>query len=413
MERDVKDREISSSGLIVIAPPLDDGALDALLAGFRGQVVLVEPDPDRALRLQSREGVRVIAAAIGHEPGQRPLFRFNFPGLRSLFAPTAALKDSLPGLREVGRTMVSVIASAELARQLGDLPEPLALHIDAPGAELMVLQGLATAGVLARVARLQMRCGTVPMVEGAASRAAVQDWIVDQGFVLAADTSDDPDWAELEFRVDLVARALDETRAALKVSEDVAHQQQAQISALKHEAADRDKTITDLETGLAAARKAKAETDSALKQRDVTLKSREDDLAKVTGERDTARGQAEQRNKRITELEATVNAARQTTERAKSDLGVALRMQMLAQSDLRDLQMRFRDVEQARSSQQSLLEKLTPRLQQAARQLQQLQLADTPALLEEKPSDANRGAIAPHLPKSKTKRKSGKKTAGK
>lgn len=69
-------------------------------------------------------------------------------------------------------------------------------------------------------------------------------------------------------------------------------------------------------------------------------------------------------------------AAEQQVAQSKADLAVALRMQMLAQSDLRDLQARFREVEQARKAQQELLQKLTPRLQQAAHQMQHMQLIE-------------------------------------
>jgi len=480
MDLDVTDRDIPTSGLIVIGPPLADGALDDLLASAKGQVVLVEPDPSRALRLRALEGVRVIDAAIGQKAGQNSLVQFNFPGLRSLFAPTAALKEALPGLREVGRMTVAVMTPAELAQELEDLTGPLALHVNAPGAEMTILEGLAAHGFLARVAHLQLRCGTVPMVEGAASRAVLQDWVLKQGFTLTGNSSDDPDWAELDFHVDLVARALDETRAELATSIETGKKQQTQIAALEKDLSDsraalksreadlakanderdtargqaenRSKRIAELENTVNETRRTLAETEKALgdaqqnleeksdalKDRDqkiatlekelsdsrAALKSREAELAKANDERDTARGQAENRSKRIAELENTVNKAQEDTQQAKSDLGVALRMQMLAQSDLQELQVRFREVEKARASQQALLEKLTPRLQQAAHQLQQLHLAENnldvpdPAAIDDqgptdesaKPPKAKPTPKAPRKAQTKTTRKPSKKT---
>ena len=500
-----------TSGLIMIAPPLTDSALDAILGGKRSFVVLVEPDPDRAQKLQARDGVRVICAAIGPEPGQRPMVRFNFPGLRSLFTPTATLRDALPGLRETGRTPVTVISPDDLAAQVEDLPDSAEMHIDAPGAEKMILQGLADRGVLARVSHLHLRCGTLPMVEGAAARSELEDWIRGQGFVLAADTSEDPDWSVLEFRADVVARALDEARAALKQSDQTAQRLQEQLTTLETERATRDKMIADLEAALttvtkernsaraqseqrakqitelesagnaarqaatkteqalaeaekaredsADALKAKAEAlakvtnerdtaraqseqrakriadlegsvnaarqattkaeralDEAQKERDelvATLDARKTELGRVTNERDIARTQAEQRAKRISELESSVNQARQATEQTKADLGLALRMQMLAQADLRELQVRFAEVEQARSAQQTLLENLTPRLQQAARQLQQLQLADLPPAIEDAPRGRSLLAITQEKQKSKGKEKDSRKVGKK
>lgn len=53
-----------------------------------------------------------------------------------------------------------------------------------------------------------------------------------------------------------------------------------------------------------------------------------------------------------------------------------MRAQMIAQTDLRELQARFAVSERARATQEELLRKLTPRLQEAS---QQLQLLASPA----------------------------------
>ncbi len=76
---------------------------------------------------------------------------------------------------------------------------------------------------------------------------------------------------------------------------------------------------------------------------------------------------------------------------ARSDLAVALRVQTMAQADLRDLQTRFGQSEQARQEQAALLQKLTPRLQQAAAQLQALSHAEEPSR-EAYFEDMDRGA---------------------
>jgi uncharacterized membrane protein YccC len=87
----------------------------------------------------------------------------------------------------------------------------------------------------------------------------------------------------------------------------------------------------------------------------------------------------------------------------RSDLAIALRMQALAQSDLRAVEERYKVAEQARSKQATLLQKLTPRLQQAAQQLQVMAQNDEAARLESEPATKRERGKKP---------KSGKKRSG-
>ncbi len=70
--------------------------------------------------------------------------------------------------------------------------------------------------------------------------------------------------------------------------------------------------------------------------------------------------------------EEALVAAQLRIEALQSDLAIALRMQQQAQADLRELRSRYQDNEEVRATQFALLQKLTPRLTQAAQHLQQM-----------------------------------------
>jgi hypothetical protein len=67
----------------------------------------------------------------------------------------------------------------------------------------------------------------------------------------------------------------------------------------------------------------------------------------------------------------------------KANLAMALRMQMLAQTDLRELQERYLEVNRQRSVQAELLQKLAPRLLLARNQLEELAARSLPAAPEQ------------------------------
>lgn len=110
-------------------------------------------------------------------------------------------------------------------------------------------------------------------------------------------------------------------------------------------------------------------------------------------------------------------AARAKIEKLQSDLSIALRMQQLAQADTRELRDRYQKNEKIRETQSALLQTLTPRLQQAATQLQQLVVKDeNPVALEPDttdtpapPSTRSRKTPAKPTKRNTTRSKSGGK----
>ncbi len=113
----------------------------------------------------------------------------------------------------------------------------------------------------------------------------------------------------------------------------------------------------------------------------------------LLAEQDQAMAAQEQMRGALTRKDEQIAALEDSDESIRSDLAVALRMQSLAQSDLRELQVRYREADADRRSQAELLQALTPRLQQAAAQLHLLTQSDPVAaeqLVEVKPVPAKR-----------------------
>ena len=587
MAQDTPDTPDRKTGCfrIIIGPPTEAGALEALLeATLSGapdrKVLVIEADPDRAAKLETQlPQAQVIAAAVGAQAGEAELVQYNFPGLAGITPPLPALSAILPGLREVSRKQTAMIGVDAVVKWLGKrgAAGPLDLYIDAPGSEMAILDGIAAAGLLAVCARLRLRCGAEPMFEQAAGRDALLERCLAEGLKLVQEETDDPDFPEMFFEVDLAARALEEARSELAKLKRKSTADKAQITKLKkeqaataaqleeatqastteqaqktaaqaqiatlttqlealqaevgeeqqttsqirdalhkrngelearskameeartaHEAAlaelqaELDKVRDEMKTASEADRKnlvqvrdklnkrnseleavqAQADTQAVeLEAQAKALKSAKKKLAKREAKLETSAAELAEALMQIDRLEGQVRSleeaqktgqqnlaqARDTLnkrslaletrtkeledaraeaaqyagrpsepdadtlaqlEQSKADLAVALRMQMLAQSDLRDLQARFREVSQARAAQQTLLEKLTPRLQQAAQQLQHMQLvdaeprADIPRL-EAAQTEAEIVPEADSKPSAKRATKSGAKSKSK
>lgn len=288
------------------------------------RVVLVQPEAELAGRLAAAArdltGVSVHPVALGRSAGEAVLRVMNFADLTALRPMTDRLRALLPGLREIARQDVTRITVAGLLEQAGALPDPLRLGITAPGEEAEILQALAEAGLLERLASLRLRCGEEIFHDGAEARPALLARMEAAGFVLQRSDHSDPDWPVLEFWPDRVGRAL--TGAQARVAEleaeltDAAQQRQAlqdRYKELSGEADWRHKRIAELETAAVDAATAAAATLNGVKtemagqaaaladaaQQQQALQDRYKDLAE----------KADWRQKRIAALEAAAGKA--------------------------------------------------------------------------------------------------------
>ncbi len=298
------------------------------LPEFRGlgarQVVLLEPAADAAKALERMTAgwaeARVVNAAVSARDGQAELCLWNLARLNSPAQAGPQLGELYPGLRQRARQSIRLLSPRSLLAEIGGIARPMLLVMETPGCERDILEGWKADGLLDQVDQLELHCPEEVLYEGAATRAELEGWLEEEGFVATSRDDDDPDWTILHLRADRRARALGRARADIAGHLETIAMQQEALTA----------------------------RDSALKEASGRIEALEAAHAQTCKERD----------------------------KAFDDLGLALRMQGLLQADLDDLRERYRRSEEARTDQEALLRKLTPRLQEAAHQLRQLHLAD-------------------------------------
>ncbi|MBT9247633.1 hypothetical protein KM031_21810 (plasmid) [Gemmobacter fulvus] len=501
------DPALTASGTLVHIGAGSGERLAAQQSSGLSRIVLVEPDPELAAALirQTRDEPRieVLPLAVAGADGEATLEVMNFPDLSSLRRPNAALRGLFPGLRARAQPVVEVLSPATLLARLGPLDQPLHVILEAAGAEQEILTGWKAAGALAQIDRLELRCGEEPFHDGAAGRAALESWLVAEGFALDRRDQTDPDWPVLHLRADAHARAqtaaLTEARTALQALESRAQQAETalteaearahaaaasaatrlaaleqslaeaqsalaakdaslseaearisgttdratsldtalaeakialatkatalaeaetKLKAATERAATLDKTLAETKAALAA--KATALTDAEAKLKaatdrsaalDRTLTETKAALASKTTSLAEAEKLATSRSTRIAELDKTIATLRNQLSQANEDLsrnafdlrstrnelGLALRLQTTAQSELQELRQRYEAVQAIKQEQDDLLRQLTPRLHEAARQLQNFALAEASAAetaLRQQPSKALPGKKA-------------------
>lgn len=359
----------------------------AVQAQPRSRVVLVEPDPDIAAQIRTQHAgqpaVSVLAGAVTDTQTPDPiiLVQYNQPGLRSSWTPTSHLKQLLPGLKPrltqdvPGIAVAQVLAEAGVEglekdrAQDGTSQGNVELWLDTGGSEALLLQAMIAQGALEHMARIVLRCGQEPLFDRALGAADLTTLLRRQGFGLVAQQSDDPDWPELHFERDILVTEL---RQALADQHGAQEQARAQYAALEAQLAAVNKNLAQTMEALEAKSGALSATEDKLTRARSKIALNAQELAEMRAETETAADQ-------VTAIERAQKArdlAEDAAASAQADLALALRMQTLAQSDLRDLQIRYDRTERTCQSQATLLKKLTPRLQQAAAQLQALTFAE-------------------------------------
>jgi FkbM family methyltransferase len=250
-----------AGSLLVIGAGRASGLADwrAGMVSSEAPVVLVEPDPaamaDLEARLAGVPGITLLPFALGAEAGEVELRLFNVPGLASLHTPTG-LKDLLPGLRELRRVPVPAVPVAEALASFGDLPDPLHVRIDAPGSEGVILAGMIKAGLLARAARVELRCGTEALFDGAPDLATIRALMLGEGMVSVAIDLADPDWPQVTFAPGgfpsprLMQTQLAETEAFAASLAATLTTRETELKALEEKADWRHKRIGELEAEL-------------------------------------------------------------------------------------------------------------------------------------------------------------------
>tara|TARA_R110001606_G_scaffold7780_5_gene34011 strand:+ start:3554 stop:4891 length:1338 start_codon:yes stop_codon:yes gene_type:complete len=396
----------------------DGVELDGYLAGDAERIILVEPEPDRAAALERRCGndprTLVIAAALTGAVGEAELKTFNIRALDGLCSAEAA-KSIYPGLRLLNRMVVPTLSPGRLLEKTGALSGPARVILHATGMEADILRAWPTEDLHSTIDTIELRCTASSLFETGSDLASLRELAQSLGLEEVQSDLSDPDWPKLVLRSNPLRLQLDaqhllnhqlevklseaekavesaiEARAArdVRIKEleaqfvqaESAHKAAEEASRVEAEKAlkstiatmgARDVRIKELEVQLVQAEGAHKEAQEALKSatdamaaRDVRIEELEAQLAQAETDRKSEHAKAES-------LQETLIARTAEHAAARSDLAVALRMQAMLQGDLRDLQTRYAETLSVRQQQEDLLCKLTPRLQEAARHIQDL-----------------------------------------
>ncbi|WP_147335613.1 hypothetical protein [Pseudotabrizicola alkalilacus] len=297
------------NGIILHIGAGQGAQLDSWLATRAKQIYLVEPNSQLAENLTRRAGseprLTVLAAAVAENSGTVPLNIFNFAELSSIREPGDILK-LFPGLRVSARPMVAAVTMNDL---LAQLPPPSAdddlLVIEAPGAEGIVLKGLADLDGLRRFSRIILHCGTDALYQGAPGAAELSRDLIAQGYAQVPLTTDDPDFVTSLFTFDRAAFAQKETQARLQAAEGQAAALQRQLGELGVEVALKNNLLEQMQTALAEM------TASAQAQGDYSRKL-ETQVAEHVASRKEIDAKVEWRGNRIKELGAELEGMRTT-----------------------------------------------------------------------------------------------------
>ncbi len=279
-------------GTVIHLGAASDDRVQEFRARGAGQILLVEPEQDRAATLKRRfaeePGVRVLAAAAGAVDGTGELRVMSLAALNSLAAPTPALTALYPGLRQDGRQDVHLLSPDSVMAAIDAGLRPLMLVIDMPGQELGLLKAWKAAGQLEKVDILELRCGEEPFYTASAGRSDTEAWLALEGFSLLARDMSDPDWPLLHLQIDRNARALARESAR---------------------AASLEKTVASLAADLDAARTSLQAESKAAAERDAAFKAASDRAAILDKSLAEAKAATEAKATQLTETEARLKAA--------------------------------------------------------------------------------------------------------
>ena len=172
---------------------LDVGANDGgyaqgiLDAGFLGQILSFEPQPDAHARLQARAARQqrwsvAPAMALGAANGQITLHIAGNSTSSSVLPMLARHEQSAPQSRTIGTRTVPLSRLDQVVHPVIAQARAIHLKIDTQGYEMPVLQGAS--GLMPRVRGLQLEMSLVPLYQGQVLFRELFDWVSAQGFAL-------------------------------------------------------------------------------------------------------------------------------------------------------------------------------------------------------------------------------------
>ena len=318
--------------------------IDAFRAMVPQQIVLVEPNPELLGILRGKvepeENVVILGCAVSGDSESSTLNIMSVPALSSLSEPAKALFNLLPSLRLERKAEVDTQSAAELIDSLClDNSSDHLLFIDTPGEASAVLKALINSEHLGVFSHIVFRSCQNDFYQDCEPVKSLLPALEGHGYRSVGD----PDSADPDFPV--YHLQFDKQFVELQRLRDQFAKAGAQIEFLCEQVEEKERALSD---GVAA-------HDDEVQR----LRAQVEEKERVLND------EAQVHDLKIEQLQSEI-------DQASTDLSIALKLQMLRESDLADLQQRYKETVDLKDRQARLLETLKERLSVAASYLRQL-----------------------------------------
>ncbi|MBE1291336.1 MAG: hypothetical protein GJ677_02490 [Rhodobacteraceae bacterium] len=321
--------------------------LDDYLALTPEKVWLIEPNFEMADDLialeQSNDRVQFLPVAIATQSGEQPFHIVNFFDLSSLKTPSK-LTQIYPGAKITQSPQVRALSLYDLLDQ-NPLPQDLGniLVIEAVGSEADIVSALEQTELADQFQGVVLATTKRVLFSGGAALKRLKTMLAAVGFeLLAEDGKSNSDWTRTVFWRDATAVRFQTLEAELAA-------QKRQYAALEREHKALQSALEAREGDLA------------------TAKTRLNEHAVLQEQYDTL-------CKQVDTLQSQKDDAEEACNRQKSEVSLALRMQIMRDNDFRDLQTRFNDMAKDKKQLETLLGTVTNQLRAASHYVSILEL---------------------------------------
>ncbi|WP_347331335.1 hypothetical protein [Marinimicrobium locisalis] len=287
--------------------------LPAYLESDAKRILLVEPNPHLAEQLSQRtqgdSRVQVIERAITGDSGLNQLNEYNLPEASSLYPPTG-LRQLFPGLRIIAQHPVTPLAPEELVKQFGPEEGANLLILQAPGAELDIIRGLANSQKLGLWSDIWLTASDESYYEGASPAETVIGELKRHGYDVKSQNTDNHDWPQWHLVCNPMARKVESLKLEKQALTDALQQSKNELEYTKA-------SVNTVKEELAQARKEFDQEQSTWQTQKEELSRRLDSAMQHSSEADNTVANLQERE---LELGAALNQANAMVRQLREEL---------------------------------------------------------------------------------------------
>jgi len=378
--------EARALGTVVFLGAGSGTDLELILERSPRRLVAVEGDADQAAalrrRLAGQASVEVRAEVVSPEGGRQPWFHYNLRRLGGLLQAGEGLRGAYPRLAEMEQSSVDTLAMGSwlpgIVTADPENTEDNLLVFDVAGLEGALLQSLADDGLDA-FPWLAVRGAAEPMFEGGSTMEQVRARMAELGFHIVDTDTREELWPVDLYHADPRARRLLRAQRALATARSDLATVTSDLQARCDQLAEQQSVEQDLRSRLQELEALLASRDQALAEAEQHSQALAEDVKRLTREAESARAEHERwrasQGQQLTKATGRAEQLSRELAEARTTASHAIKLQMLREADLKDLQLRHEQLRAEQRSRQELLLKLGQRLSVANEHF--ARLADT------------------------------------